>query len=406
MSLQQTNSSKHSAARLFLPVRVLAVVATYVSATVFQLVLLDIASSLNTTAGTASQIPAISRLVGVAVGLVISFLSIKFNHKSLLIFGLGLSAVGAVGNSFAPNVFSMIISDSFRGAGFVIIGAMVLALIGEVLSSEKRGSAVGWIQSSSFIAYMIASPATTLITNTVGWRAVMSGFVFPLALVSIILVFLTVPSQKSSSPLISKTTYIKAYKQVLSNRCILGCFVAYAGNYAAAAFLTYYVSFYRIHFNMPLSYGGIIVIIGAIVGTSSALVSGKLIGYAGRKRLGVIAGMANGALIISFLFMPTLISSVILRLAAAFFGSMALVSFAALVIEQVSEHKGTLTSIYSTLGGIGTVIGLAAGGFVLNLFNNYQLLMVILGSLGIVSAVVFLLLATDKPKSKTAELKF
>jgi predicted MFS family arabinose efflux permease len=394
-------SKKSFRIRLFLPVLLLAVFATYISATVFQLVLLDIATSLNTTPGTVSQIPAIARLVGVGVGLVTSFLSIKIKHKSLLLLGLALSATGALGNSFATDVFSMAFTDSFRGAGFVIIGAMALALIGELIPKEKNGWAVGWIQASTFLAYLIGFPVTSLLTNISGWRSVMSFFIFPVAISAIILVFLVIPASKPKSDTIIGKSYRKAYKDVLSNRCALSSLFAYALNFASAAFLTYYVSFYRIQFSMPLYIGSIIGIIGATTGTVGSIVAGRFLEKTGRKRLGVVSALINGAMVMSFLNMPTLLLSSILRFVAAFFGSTALVAFIGLAIEQCPDYRGTLMSLNTTIGGLGTVLGLTVGGFVLNLFNNYQILMLVFGGFGIGSAVVFLLLGREQTKSQT-----
>jgi predicted MFS family arabinose efflux permease len=88
MSLEESYLKGAFQKKLFLSALAFAVFAAAVIDVMSPLLLTDIAKTFAVPVGTAATISSISSFVGVAVGLLMAFLSIRFNHKSLLLIGV------------------------------------------------------------------------------------------------------------------------------------------------------------------------------------------------------------------------------------------------------------------------------------------------------------------------------
>jgi predicted MFS family arabinose efflux permease len=398
MSTKQLRFKKGSPGFLFLPTVLLAVFATFATGTMFQLTLMDIASSLNITVGTASQIGAVAYFAGLIAGLLVGVLTVRFNYKSAFLLGLSLVGLGSFGSSYAWNLISMQFFQCFSQAGFVIVGAMTFALIGEHLPLEKRGRAVGWVVSAAYISYIIESPVISHITNIAGWRSVLSWFVFPVSIGCFILAFLVLPAKSSKGHSGTKVPYLKAFKKLLSNKSAVACLICAMFTSAAATIEVYATSFFRSQFSITLDTGAIILMFSAASAALGSMAAGRLINRAGRKTLGEITITSSSLLVISFALMPNLWSSATLRVALSFCFGITLTALNALILEQVPEFRGAMMSLSVAFGAFGNTLGLTVGGYMLNLYsNNYQFLAMVLASFSLAAAAM-LLLAKDPAK--------
>src|SRR4030067_2310946 len=131
--------------KLFLSALAFAVFAAAVIDVMLPLLLTDVAKTFQVQVGTASTISSISAIVGVAVGLLMAVLSVRFRHKPLLLLGVFFISAAALGTYLAPTFLSLQIVYSLNGVGSVMVGAIALALIGESYPLERGGKAVGWV---------------------------------------------------------------------------------------------------------------------------------------------------------------------------------------------------------------------------------------------------------------------
>ena len=119
----------------------------------------------------------------------------------------------------------------------------------------------------------------------------------------------------------------------------------------------------------------------------------------GRKPIAVVAPIISGIAAILFTFMPIVGVSVALWVMSAFFGAIAWVGLTGLTLEQVPNFKSSMMSVNETFQALGIILGTIIGGSVLNMLqpqaSNFQLLLTILGTGGIASGVIILLLAKD-----------
>jgi predicted MFS family arabinose efflux permease len=387
---------------LFLSVLFFADFAINLTPSLYNVNMLDIASTLHVTVGTAGQIAAIARLVGIFVGLSMGLFSVRFKHKSLLLLGQVFVALGAFGSYFAPDFASFVFFQSVMGVGGPMVGIMAITLVGELMPLEKRGMAVGLLTSTLFVAGIVAAPVTGMISASYNWRFVLLWWIFPVAIASMILCFFILPSKPSQDQHASRPPYLSAFKTVLLNKSAVACMLSVMCAYAMLQLTAYAVTFYRINFGVSITTGSYISTAGAAFAASGAILGGRLVNPKRRRPLIIIALCISALLTMSFSFMPNLWSTLTLRYASAVIGSLSSAALATLVLEQVPKFRGTMMSLNSAIGsGFGTVLGLTLGGWVLNFSgNNYQMLFVTLGIFGIASSALVLFLTKDPTKTQ------
>ena len=76
-----------------------------------------------------------------------------------------------------------------------MLGIMAITLIGELLAFKKKAQAISYLVAASYLAGIFGVIAVGFIATIGGWRSVFALFVLPLAVVSLILCFFTVPSR-------------------------------------------------------------------------------------------------------------------------------------------------------------------------------------------------------------------
>jgi hypothetical protein len=77
----------------------------------------DVPESLKVSIGTASQLSLAVNLMGLIMGFAMSTLALKYKHKSLLLLGMAIYGIGALGFFFAPNFATVLLANLFLGAG-------------------------------------------------------------------------------------------------------------------------------------------------------------------------------------------------------------------------------------------------------------------------------------------------
>ena len=401
MSTPQPAVEKSLRRQLFVPALLLGMFLTFTFEVFLSNAMVNVASTLKVTVGTASQILTISSFVGLIVGFVMGFLTVRFRHKSLFLFGVALFGVGALGSFFAPDFASILFFSVFLGIGATMIGIVVFALIGDFLPLEKKGMAVGLAMGGVFIANLVMPQVTSVITGAEGWRAVLLWFILPIAVASLLFGFFVLPSKPRLKQASNKPQYLDAFKQILSSKSALACQVGTM--LANFSFLVpvYAVSFYRLHFHESLSTGAIFYSAASAMGIVGVIVGGRLINRIGRKTLAVVASVISGIFAVLIAFMPNAWVSAAMWIVSAAFASASIIGLNNLALEQVPGFRGTMMSLNASFRSIGLIVGLVLSGLLLNLYaNNFRILYAMFGIAGVTSAVVVFLFAKDIVKSQ------
>jgi len=366
------------------------------------LLLVDIALSFGIPVGVAGQIRTISAIAAVVSALLISVLSIRFNHKSLLLVGLAFLTISALGCGLAPDFNSMVVSYSLTGLGVAMVTAMTNTLVAEYFPVEKRAGAMGWVVASGAMIYAIGAPVVSLIAGFGGWRMAFLGFVLTLSLFSLPLAFTGLPSiSRNPQSRTGRETYLGGFKDIFSNRSAVACLLGPTLSMTAwQAMLLYSSSFLRQQFLLPTSLVSLSSMASASSYTIGSLVSGRFVNKLGRKPLTVLASLLSGLFIMSYMIIPNLWAALVVNYIACLFTGIRYTAATSLTLEQIPAFRGTMMSLYSAADSIGAALGTGIGGLVLLLYN-YELLGVSLGAMGIIASILLYLLAIDPTKTST-----
>jgi DHA1 family inner membrane transport protein len=382
--------------RLFLPSLIMSSFASAPISVLATLLLIDIGNTFNTSVGVTGQINTSYSLAASIVALFMGVLSVRFKHKSLLLVGLLLISVSALGCFWAVDFGMMIVFYSISGVGYAMVSPMIFALVGENMPLEKRAGAVAWVVAAGSLVYVVGAPVIALLSGLGGWRLPLLEFVVPVLFVSLLLAFLGLQSVfTGGQDAVSRTAYLKSFKEVLLNRSAVACLTGDTLRSAAlVAIVLYAISFIRQRFSVSTDLTSIVLVAAALCYAIGSLVVSVLVNKFGRKPSTVVTAFLSGIFTVSYVYAPILWVSVLLVFAASWFFGMVASAANSLILEQVPRFRGTLMSVDSAFVNLGSALGTAVGGLML-LFFGYEGMCSILGVIGIAAAIIFLVLAMD-----------
>jgi predicted MFS family arabinose efflux permease len=233
-------------------------------AVLVSLLLVDIGSTFNASVSVMSQINTSYNMAAFVFALLMGVLSVRFRHKTLLIIGVFLTLVSAIGFYVAWDFIVILASYSLSGVGWAMVSPTILTMIGEHVPLVRRTNAVGWTVAGGALSYVIGPVLIAGMAGIGGWRLCLVGFVLPVLLVSLLLVFVGIPSTSYNfQQLKNEQSYAQKFKDVLSNRSAFACLVGDALRSAAfVATLIYVASFIRQRFQMSTDFASLALLGG------------------------------------------------------------------------------------------------------------------------------------------------
>jgi predicted MFS family arabinose efflux permease len=364
------------------------------------LLLIDIGNTFGTSVSVTGQINTAYSIAAVFFALLTGVLSIRFKHKSLLLVGVLLMIVSALGCFIAPDFITLLAFYSLSGAGYAIVNPMTFTLVGEHFPLKSRANAIGWVVAGGALVYVVGAPTIAAMSGYRDWRFPLPGFVLPILLMSLLLAFLGLPSTPRSDQARSDAGFKAVPKRIFLNRSAVACLIGDTLRSAAfVAVVLYAISFYRQRFLIPTDSASLILLGGALSYVLGSLCTGRLVNRFGRKMSTVLTALLSGTFTISYVLVPNIWVSVMLMLVASWFFGMVASSANSLTLEQIPELKGTLMSIDTAVLNIGSAFGSVIGGLVL-LYLGYEGLGSVLGVVGMAAAMVYYMLTKDPTKPK------
>ena len=356
---------------------------------VTSLLLIEIGSTFGVSVGIAGQIRTLSYIVAIASSLLLGALSIRFNHKKLLLIGLLSSTLSALGSGLSLNFGMMFLSYSLNGVGMAMVLPMVFSLIAEYFPEEKRPNVIGLFIASQGSSNVIGSPIVGYISENWGWRLTFLGYIFPVALISLVLTIRLIPSKSSIGRDTLRVSVFSGFRELFSNRSAVFCLIGFTfSTMAFQALVTYGASFYRQRFLLSMGSATLFYIAAPLCFILGSLFGGRLVNRVGRKTLTVASGLIAGVFTVFFSNVPFMAVSMALAMAVALFNGVRNVAANNLTLEQLPRLRGLMMSLFSAADNLGMAFGSGIGGYTLLLYD-YGALGISLGAMGIISALMF-----------------
>jgi len=384
----------------FIPSLFFSQLATRPSGILTGFILIEISLAFNTTVGVVGQLFTASSIIGMISAPILAVLSIKIKPKRLLSTGIVLITISAIGCSLSPTYLAMLVSYCLNGLGVAMVAPMIMTLIGENLSQEKRSGAIGLIVASTPMLSTLTGLIIRRITGF-GWRTAYLIYVLPIALISLILSFLGLASLRDRERTGQEKSILDGFRKILGNRSALSCLIATSLAMAAwISVMSYGISFYREQYLVPTDWAGFIWSGLALCFTLGSLLTGRLVDLFGRKPLSLVGALIVGVSAALFTYFASFVVSVFFALLASFFAGLRHSVSNSLSLEQVPEYRGSMMSLNSGFISLGAAMGSAIGGLALT-YGDYSVLGVSLGFLGMVAALIYYLFTNDITKLRT-----
>jgi DHA1 family inner membrane transport protein len=389
------NSGEGSVSKLFLPSLMLAGFATQPAETILSLLLIDIAESFDATVGTMGQIRTTAAVLTLISAVSMGVLSVKMRHKTLLLGGLGCFIASGIGCSMARDYSTMLATYSLSGVGLAMVSPMAFALIGRHVPLEERANATGYFIAGNASSFMVGGPVLSYLTRIGGWRYAFLFYMLPIALAGAALSWLGVPSEDSSSVSGGSGSYMDGVKALLSNGSVLACLLG--GLLAKATWqgvISYGVSFYRDRFQLSRGWASLVLSGIALAFIVGVLGSGRLINRFGRKTVTFISFLLTGVFSVFYMNLSLFTVSILVILVMSLMSGLRRNAGQSLSLEQVPRYRGSMMSLSTAGDSLGSALGAGLGGLVLTM-GDYWLVGLVLGLLGVFSALIIRLYAVD-----------
>jgi predicted MFS family arabinose efflux permease len=358
-------------------------------------ILIDIANTFGTSVGVAGQIITAASIAGMIVAPFLAALSIKYRPRRLLLAGIALITLSALGCSFSFNYASMLLFYSLNGLGAAMVTPMVMTIVGEKIPEERRSGVIGLIFASTPMFSTLMGLTITQIVSR-GWKTAYLLVVFPITTIGLILAFIGLPKAPSAEPTQEASSNVReGFRQLLGHRSALACIVGTALTMIAwGGFVGYMVSFFRQQYGTPTQWVGVIWSGATSSFVLGSLLVGRIVKRIGRRRLTCITALAVGVSSILFTNIPSYYGSIVFVLLTASSAALWTSSSSDLALDQVPEYRGAMMSLNSGSSRLGSALGAALGGVALTV-GSYNLLGIVVGVMGIVGFLVFSIFTHD-----------
>ena len=380
---------------MVLPILSFSRFVTGIPGIITSLLLIEIGATFGSSIGITGQISTASYILRIVTALIMGVLSVRYNHKTLLMAGLVLFLVSAIGCSFAVNFNMLILFFMLSGPALAFVNPMTSTIVGEYFPKEERTTAIGWLITGMSTSYVIGAQIISRLTGIGGWRLTFLGFMIPISILGIVFTAFFIPGGKVTQNKKGQGNSSQAFKAVLFQRSAASCLL---GSIFRASVLTiiaiYSISFMRQQFSISRSFSSIVLTSIALTFMFGNLLAGRLVERYGRKMVTSMSLIIGALFTLVFYLSGNLWLAFILVMIGNFFGGMSSSAGQSLNLEQVPEYRGTMMSIDTAFNAVGSTIGAGFGGYLL-LVSGWGTLGIVFGLLGIIGAMIIYFFATD-----------
>ncbi|HEV7663222.1 MAG TPA: MFS transporter [Chloroflexota bacterium] len=333
--------------------------------------LVDMSRELGVPLGQAGLLAAAMSLPWAIGAPFTGLLSDRLGRKPLIVLalvGVGVSTICAsLANSFATLLIARFAAGIFGAFG----PASVMAAVGDLFPPNKRGMAMGWLNSGFGLAAVAGVPAVGIVDGLWGWRWAFA-FTGGLLVILAACVYVAFPHVRPTHERVGlRQTYAAVLGVSLLGNVLSANLLERSIFNAAVLFLP---SFLMLQYGLgpaDVAPALALVAIGTIVGNSIGGWLGDRFPKAATFVAAQLVAAAFG--LILFGIAPGLAISVACGGLFGLSNATSRPAFLALGSELSPRHRGALLGLLSLTNQGGSVLGSSLGGLAIG-FGSYQTL--------------------------------
>jgi predicted MFS family arabinose efflux permease len=327
-------------------------------------------------------------------GLASLFFIDKLDRKPFLnILYIGF-IVGTLLCGLANSYELLLAARVFTGMFGGVIGALVLAIVGDVVPPERRGRAMGIVMAGFSGAAALGVPLGLYLGTIFGWQMPFFGIV-ALGLPIYILMHYTIPNVSGHLSHSQKNSAWMAIKDAFQDKNQLTALIFMVfllfGQFTLVPFLSPYMVANVGFTEAQLTY---IYLAGGIVTIFSSPIIGKLSDKYGKPKVFTYLLLLSLIPILWITHMPVVSVGVVLIATVMFFmfaGGRMIPGTAVVLATAKPNSRGAFMSIRSAIQHLGSAVAAYIGGLIMvelpdGTFENYPLL----GYIGVVTSLIAL----------------
>ena len=331
-------------------------------------VLPTIEKEINITPFQSSMIISIYSIISIFFVPIAGFLSDRFGRKKILIPGLIIAGVGGVVSGLAAVLmhkpYYLILAGRFiQGLGAAGAFPVVIPTVGDMYSDDKEISKGLGIIETSNTAGKVLSPVLGSLLAALVWFAPF-WFIPLFSLVSIILVaiFVNVPKTDDESKE-NFRDFIERIRKIFTEKgkwLFVVFFSGFVCMFVYFSFLFYLSSILENEFGIGPVKRGFIIAIPLSILCIASFVIGKVIGKNSMlmRNIAITGSFVSSAGLFAMMLFDGLTAQIAILSAVAAGTGAILPAIDALITEGIEkEHRGTITSLFSSARMLGVTAG-------------------------------------------------
>lgn len=358
------------------------------SGMVVSICLIDIANTFSVSLSVAGQLRTAASTVGIAAALAMGAISIRYDYKHILLAGLFLNVVSALGCAVVPDFALLFVVSSAFGLVSAMVSPMTDSFIGEYYTGERRSKAWATMFALRTLSYLIVVQLIGYIATGWGWRRSFMFLVAPYSLLALFFASSVLPGLRGRSHSKDGSSLFEGYRTVLSSRSAMACLLGNTlASVAWGGMITYITSYMRVRFKLSMGQASLVLsglALGVLIGSYSGA---GLVNRYGRKRLGVATLAIVGLLMAAWTNLSSLPLTLAVVSVMSLVGGIRFTATNTLTLGQVPEARGTMMSVNTAAISLGWALGAAVGG--LALMEGWWLVGASLSAASIIAALFY-----------------
>ncbi|MGH0924247.1 MFS transporter [Bacillus pacificus] len=370
-------------------IRILAIVAFFVGldSLLVAPLLPVITETISIPDGSGGLLITIYALCYGITAPVFGTMSDRVGRKRMIIIGFTIFSISTFCTGLAKSFEILLLFRGLTGLSGAMIMPSVFALVGDKVTYESRGKAMGTIMGAMVGSTVIGVPIGAFLSEVGNWQWTFYSIgLLTLFLTLLVNRILRNEKQRNDVHVSIAKTLSAPLKMVLVNVSVLFALLAtFLWTIGLHGMFSYIGVYYGNNFGLSVGEIGIVIFLAGVGSVAGNILGGKLADKIGKKNVISIASIVTSISVILFsLSIENLVIAITLHIIWSLFIGFGQASLTALISELKPDVRGTVMALNSSAMYIGMTI--ASGLASLTVSNGFPF-----SSLGIMCAIASLL---------------
>ncbi|MFA2830660.1 MFS transporter [Bacillus paranthracis] len=370
-------------------IRILAIVAFFVGldSLLVAPLLPVITETISIPDGSGGLLITIYALCYGITAPVFGMMSDRVGRKRMIIIGFIIFSISTFCTGLAKNFEILLLFRGLTGLSGAMIMPSIFALVGDKVTYESRGKAMGTIMGAMIGSTVIGVPIGAFLSEMGNWQWTFYSIGLLTLFLTLLINHILRNEKEREDVHVSLTETVDApLKMTVVNISVLFALLAtFLWTIGLHGMFSYIGVYYENNFGISVGKIGIVIFLAGVGSVAGNILGGKLADKIGKKSVIVIASIVSSISVMLFsLSTENLVIAIIVHIIWSLFIGFGQASLTALISELKPAVRGTVMALNSSAMYIGMTI--ASGVASLAISNGFPFF-----SLGTICAIASLL---------------